>query len=1198
MYKKIWLLVVIILSAYVLKAQEGSITGKVTDATSGNAIAYASVFLSNATKSAPTNTDGGFTLTGIQPGQYDLVVSYVGYKTYSQKVLVGQSKIEVAIKLNKQTINLQAVTVRSRKADRQADLKKFREAFIGTSDNAAKCTVLNPEVIDIDYDSDANTLDASTGQMLKIENRALGYRLNILLNSLKVNYITGAVNYNGKLFFEELKGDPDEMEKWKVARAKTYNGSIRHFYRSLYLNAVTENGFEIHHAASRPNSIKKPDELIARKLDELKTKGVNANNDSLRYWKMQQQLAPYLYTVNKSVAQSDSIVELSTTPGLYNLKFDDHIYLVSTNKQTIRSNIGNFYTWTMLKLNKNFAQFDKNGILTNDADVTYEGTHIEKIADELPYDYVPEIKPAGKHTAAQPASKPKLFFEKAYLHTDRDMYTQGDTIWYKAYLVNAQNNQPIGISGNLYVELIQPDSAKVITRQIIRMENGTGNADIQLSDSILSGKYTLRAYTNWMRNFGDNFVFEKQLTILNTTAAKPDTAYKPESPVSKISTQLNSKFRAVVKMPLVRFYPESGSLVEGVGSIVAVKAEDSFGKGITASGSLISSSGDTVAHFNCDTLGMGLFAMIPASGQKYHAQITSKNKKDLNVDIPKALLKGFSLRISHTDSVINIIVNCNDAQLADAKGKTYTLSGKHGGKICFSRPLQIADNQMLIKVSSELFPDGIAVITLIDDQNKPQCERLVYIRRPSNNLSIKTDKIAYQSKEKVTVNINTCEKANLSMAVVDAGVVPVQEQDMVSYLQLQSELRGNIEHPERYFDTTNTHREKQLDMLLMTQGWRDFVWRRMADTAIRISYKAEDGFAVTGRVRQKFGNKPIKDANITLTAFKAKGQKIYSARTDTGGHYAINNLQLYGPQDIKINSRNEKGTRLGWLLLDSVNKEPLPVNAKPAVEIDTTSAIIKAVTKQGFDRSKSNMKNGINLKEVKIKDRNAVYLESGVAGTKFGYPDQVFNITKKDADLETLIHWLEYNIPGIHESADGTNVILGGPGGGAHMSAMIVNGREVGPQPHLIMPPMDAAIMNAARSPYYNLGIDKVKTVVYSHLIGLDPDEGKTIDLFVLFLTIVPNALDNKDFGTEIATVDGYYQTRTFYKPQYDTKKDITKPDLRSTIHWEPNIITDEKGQASISFYNADPKTKVRVLVEGLKTAGGAVSGTAVYTVK
>jgi len=102
--------------------------------------------------------------------------------------------------------------------------------------------------------------------------------------------------------------------------------------------------------------------------------------------------------------------------------------------------------------------------------------------------------------------------KKFFLHTDRDLYLQGEDIWFKAYLVDAQNNKPINFSHNLYVELISP-GLKIITRHVLRMENGLGNGDFKLVDTLSAGVYRLRAYTNWMRNFGDKFVLKRTLPL-------------------------------------------------------------------------------------------------------------------------------------------------------------------------------------------------------------------------------------------------------------------------------------------------------------------------------------------------------------------------------------------------------------------------------------------------------------------------------------------------------------------------------------------------------------------------------------------------------------------------------------------------------------------------------------------------------------
>jgi len=812
----------------------------------------------------------------------------------------------------------------------------------------------------------------------------------------------------------------------------------------------------------------------------------------------------------------------------------------------------------------------------------------------------------------------KLFFEKAYLHTDRNLYAQGDTLWFKAYLVNAQNNQPIGTSGNLYVDLIEQDSAKIIASEIIRLDYGTGNGDISLPDSIPSGKYTLRAYTNWMRNFGDNFIFEKEITILNTSVKKADTIAINKKSGSKAAEPVVIKAPSIVHVPVARFYPESGSLITGVSSIVAVKTEDRFGKGIPAKGAVLSSGGDTVAHFTCDTLGMGLFVLLLIQGQTYHAIISINNQQNLNADLPQPLSKGFTMRISHADSTTNVIISCNDAELAEAKGRSFTLSGKHGGKTYFSKSVQITDSQLLIRIDNGLLPDGITAITLTDDQNKPHCERLVYINHKTAPLTITTDKTEYQSKEKVTVNIKASGKANLSMAVVDAGIVPVQSENIQSYLMLQSELKGEIEQPNRYFDTTNINRSKQLDMLLMTQGWRDFVWRRLADTAIRISYKAEDGIDITGKVKNGKSDKPMPGLNVTLYASASKGAKLFSYTTDSAGRFLFLGLPFYGQHPARLAAVNTKGEKTGSFFMDTLSKLPVKQVADAnfaEATADVPADVLAATTKRQSAIAEASSKGTRNLKEVTIKASKTTIGKSGQPFTTWG-PDQVFDITPKDYKFKTLEWFVLQNVKGAMQSniMDTTGVVI--PGVDTLRYIAYMPGPMVLYRPkQKLLPPQffvngadyyteDNVEAEVYRNLFYPMPIEKFKKIVIKHVVGnlvnaRDPKATLiSVDRYLIYLTLDEDALAGYNPGSLRPIVNGYYEARTFYKPLYNTPKDLNKPDYRSTIHWEPNIVTDAKGEATVSFYNADPKTSGRIVVEGLKATGGAVAGSTVYMVK
>src|SRR5574344_2318240 len=94
-----------------------------------------------------------------------------------------------------------------------------------------------------------------------------------------------------------------------------------------------------------------------------------------------------------------------------------------------------------------------------------------------------------------------LVQEKAYVHLDNTCYFVGDTIWYKAYVVRADNLHFTDMSHILYVELLSPDGLVVERQQLIVSDKGFCCGDFALKDSLYSGFYEIRAYTRWMLNF-------------------------------------------------------------------------------------------------------------------------------------------------------------------------------------------------------------------------------------------------------------------------------------------------------------------------------------------------------------------------------------------------------------------------------------------------------------------------------------------------------------------------------------------------------------------------------------------------------------------------------------------------------------------------------------------------------------------------
>ena len=129
------------------------------------------------------------------------------------------------------------------------------------------------------------------------------------------------------------------------------------------------------------------------------------------------------------------------------------------------------------------------------------------------------------------------------------------------------------------------------------------------------------------------------------------------------------------------------------------------------------------------------------------------------------------------------------------------------------------------------------------------------------------------------------------------------------------------------------------------------------------------------------------------------------------------------------------------------------------------------------------------------------------------------------------------------------------------------------------------------RIDYYNLTMDQIITVSVRHLVSMGGG-----DRILVYLTLKPSAYEKKEFSLVDEDVSGYYNARTFYAPNYEYSS--TKSDQRTTIHWEPMIVTDANGQATISYYNADPKSKIRVVVQGLTDKGIPITATTGYNIK
>lgn len=223
------------------------ISGVVMDASNRTPLHFANVYLSGTTIGAATDEEGKFTIVNIPTGKYELVISMVGYKLYSESV-----ELDSYFEDNK-TYWLRPDQIKAPNLQVEAPfphewkyhLSIFTRAFLGMSGNARHCKINNPEVLDFKLNQRTNRLKATASAPLVIENRSLGYRIHFILMDFACQ-IEGGAHFLGKSRFEALEpANKKEAKKWKKNRIKTYQGSLKHFLVSATENRWYKDGFHV-----------------------------------------------------------------------------------------------------------------------------------------------------------------------------------------------------------------------------------------------------------------------------------------------------------------------------------------------------------------------------------------------------------------------------------------------------------------------------------------------------------------------------------------------------------------------------------------------------------------------------------------------------------------------------------------------------------------------------------------------------------------------------------------------------------------------------------------------------------------------------------------------------------------------------------------------------------------------------------------
>jgi len=803
--------------------------------------------------------------------------------------------------------------------------------------------------------------------------------------------------------------------------------------------------------------------------------------------------------------------------------------------------------------------------------------------------------------------------EKVYLHFDNTGYYVGETIWFKAYVVAAEQNRLTELSRILYVELMSPDGFVVETRKL-KIENGQCHGEFLLKDSLYAGYYGIRAYTANMLNFGEdkaisNFtpgqwawikkeaqiygnddIFSRVFPVYDKPSKEGDYKEKTMREHPWIINAFEKKNRTSNAIA-VSFYPEGGNLINGLTSKVAFKAVNEKGEDIVVNGNIHDSKGEEVTTFSTIHDGTGAFYLCPQE-EKYTANIKYEDST-YTFDLPKSLPSGYVMTLDNL-SEDHLLIQIEKSP--DLAPQILGLSISCRGKVSLFDTLQVSVEPYILKLPKNRLPSGVNQLTLFNAQGNILSDRLIFINHEEDKkLSFKAtkNKTIYQPFEKVDIDFqmkNTTGEpieSDFSLAVRDESAedTTYNTENILTNLLLSSDLKGFIKDPAYYFESADRQRKLDLDLLLMTQGWRRYSWRQEAELdPFKERYKVEKELSINGTVMYR------------KLAFREKDAKVKAQDTKVSAYIKIDSLAISGSYNT------DKNGNFSFLVDDFQGKVDLTLLAfknggKPRNYYIQLSRILPPASRKYsfYETAVPNKQPETYSKSDKLQSHKEQALPEVTVTAKkhkrkkidFSHPYLCLNfqdVIDQDIDMDNYDNDYNYEMY-CSERIVSPEI--------AFMQIVGDMGQTIDLYNHRLgYYKRDKPEFGPRRPSDYALLPDKAETItIYADMETREYYKNVrtgSIPETVLSYNSYKNGYSRPKNGTHerITTLQGYSYVKDFYSPTYDHASLPKEKDFRRTLYWNPDIKTDSAGKASVHFYNNSTCKAMKISAETL-TKGG-----------
>lgn len=763
--------------------------------------------------------------------------------------------------------------------------------------------------------------------------------------------------------------------------------------------------------------------------------------------------------------------------------------------------------------------------------------------------------------------------QKCYLHTDRQFYFLGDTIWFAAYLTDGSTHTPVPGNSNLYVELVNSEGESKLDG-IFTMFDGFAQGYLPLHPDVLNdGNFLLRTFNEYTSELGAEYIYSKALKI-STRQNIPE----PES-----NAKTNNK-------PLdinINFYPEGGFLLAGAVNQLSFEVSGIGGEEKQITGVILDNNQQEITKFSTRYKGRGKLFFAPQLNTEYVVKLDGFPDKEFI--LPEIKSDGAKIVATRIDSAF---VNLSIVHSSSLSGQTFHVAVLHRGQGLLFIDIGPEKLDKMLRLTNDYFGDGINRVVLLNEQLEPVSERLIFRDNSETvNLDLALNKNEYKTREEIVLHIYGTNKllegenAGLSVVAVNNNILNAagNTQNIKSYLLIDSELKGRVENPADYFvDDDNVPALLKQDLLMLTQGWSNYIWNELEEKQLE-SNNAAFGLSFKGNVVDR-KEEPISDAEVFLRLNTQTQSKLLFANTDEQGKFVFPEVFFSDTAYYQIQANNKRGNKItsATIQLDPLFISPeisgSQLKSLKSFEDIPLSLYNKNYQKEQALKTFSTDKDSRVLKEIEVTGENK---QDDGHYRIYNVPNVSLQVTEKDYAYRSVFQFLQGRASGVMIS--GNRIIIRGV---SSFGNAFVEGAN---DPLFLLDgiPVDKSTVSSMKMSQ----IDKIE-VLKGNEAAMFGSRGSTGVISIFSRSSIAFGPNMNELPAGVyEKITGFSSYRAFYSPQYNGDETETdKPDYRTTLFWKPDVQLIN-GDALLSFFTCDELAEYTIFVEGITSKGRACLG-------